>query len=96
MAIFMHATLPGITTDQYDTLNSELQALPGDTFAGCLSHVCVPSDSGLEIFDLWESEEAMDKFTTVMMPVAQGLGFPQTGGPPKIAQVHNHWTPGAA
>ncbi|WP_406403255.1 hypothetical protein OH805_28250 [Streptomyces sp. NBC_00879] len=93
MAIFMHAALPGVTTDQYDALNAQLQALPGDTFAGCLSHTCVATDSGLEIYDLWESQEAMDKFGTVMMPVAEKLGFPTTGEPPKAQQVHNWWTP---
>lgn len=95
MAIFMKATLPGITTDQYDALNAELQALPGDTFAGCLSHVCVPTDTGLEIYDLWESQEAMDKFGAVIMPVAEKMGMPAAPEPPATLPVHNHWVPGA-
>ncbi|WP_328909613.1 hypothetical protein OG230_08995 [Streptomyces sp. NBC_00234] len=95
MAIFMKATLPGITTDQYDALNAELQALPGDTFAGCLSHVCVPTDAGLEIYDLWESQEAMDKFGAVIMPVAEKMGMPPSPEPPAALPVHNHWVPGA-
>ncbi|MGW8889747.1 hypothetical protein [Streptomyces sp. NPDC055749] len=95
MTIFMKATLPGVTTAQYDTLNAELQALPGDTFAGCISHVCVPTDTGLEIYDLWESQEAMDKFGTVIMPVAEGLGIPASPEPPASSPVHNYWIPGA-
>ncbi|MFI1399181.1 hypothetical protein [Streptomyces sp. NPDC020681] len=93
MAIFMHATLPGVTTDQYDALNAELQALPGDTFAGCLSHACLPSAAGLEIFDIWDSEESMDKFGTVMMPVAEKLGLPQAPNRPTVRQIHNYWIP---
>lgn len=93
MAIFMHATLPGVTTDQYDALNAELQKTP-EIFAGCLSHACVPGDSGLEIYDLWESEEAMNKFTAAMMPVAERAGMPAAGGAPTISPVHNHWVSG--
>ncbi|MFJ2088584.1 hypothetical protein ACIOEW_04875 [Streptomyces sp. NPDC087901] len=95
MAIFMKASLPGMTTDQYDALNAELQALPGDTFAGCLSHVCVPTDSGIEVYDLWESEEAMDKFGAVMMPVAEKQGLPASSERPKVSQVHRYWIPGS-
>lgn len=95
MAIFMKATLQGMTTDQYEALNAELQALPGDTFAGCLSHVCVPTETGLEIYDLWESQEAMDKFGVVMMPVAEKQGLPASSAPPAVSQVHSYWVPGS-
>lgn len=95
MAIFMKASLPGITTDQYDALNAELQSLPGDTFAGCLAHVCVPTDTGIVVYDLWESQEAMDKFGTVMMPVAEKQGLPAASERPTVSQVHNYWIPGS-
>lgn len=95
MAIFMKASLPGMTTDQYDALNAELQALPGDTFAGCLSHVCVPTGSGIEVYDLWESQEAMDKFGAVMMPVAEKQGLPAAGERPAVSEVHRYWVPGS-
>ncbi|MFE6039145.1 hypothetical protein [Streptomyces sp. NPDC056452] len=95
MAVFMKAVLPGTTVEQYDALNAELQALPGDTFAGCLSHVCVPTDAGLEIYDLWESQEAMDKFGALIMPIAQKHGMPSASGPPAVSPVHRYWVPGA-
>ncbi|MFF0449460.1 hypothetical protein ACFYT4_24125 [Streptomyces sp. NPDC004609] len=94
MTIFMHATLPGISTSQYDTLDTALRDLPGDTFAGCLAHVCVPSGQGIEVFDLWESEEAMDKFGTVMMPVAERLGLAMAPDRPQVTEVYNYWLPG--
>ncbi|MEU2024860.1 hypothetical protein ABZ565_22360 [Streptomyces sp. NPDC016469] len=95
MAIFMKASLPGMTTDQYEALNAELRALPGDTFAGCLAHVCVTTDAGIEVYDLWESQEAMDKFGATLMPVAEKQGLTQTGTPPAVSQVHRYWLPGA-
>ncbi|MFI9583119.1 hypothetical protein ACIHCQ_15020 [Streptomyces sp. NPDC052236] len=96
MAIFAHSALQGITTDQYDALNAELRKLPGDPFAGCLSHVCIPSSSGLHILDLWESEEAMEKFGTIVMPIAERLGLPRSQEPPTISKVHSYWVPGVA
>ncbi|MFF0559933.1 hypothetical protein ACH4ZU_35460 [Streptomyces sp. NPDC020472] len=92
MAILVKAEMAGMTTDQYDALNSRLQALPGNPFEGCLSHVCVPTDSGLVIHDLWESEQDMQRFMGRVMPVAEEMGLPQ-GSRPEIHQVHNYWTP---
>lgn len=95
MAVLIHAVLPGITVEQYDALNARLQQTP-EIFAGCLSHVCAPTDQGLEIFDLWESEEQMDAFAEKMMPVAAELGWPTGSGRPPVLTVHNYWVPGAS
>ncbi|MFD3532797.1 hypothetical protein [Streptomyces sp. NPDC058664] len=95
MAIFVHAVLSGVTTEQYDTLNAKLQETP-DIFDGCVSHACVATDDGLEVFDVWESEQQMNAFAERMMPVATGLGWPVTQSEPRILRVHNHWVPGAS
>lgn len=79
-----------MTTEQYDALNAELRLLPGDTYAGCLAHVCVPTDSGVEIYDLWESQEAMDAFFTVMMPIAEKQGLPVSAERPTVSPVHGY------
>ncbi|MFG2825362.1 hypothetical protein ACGFX4_38775 [Kitasatospora sp. NPDC048365] len=42
----MKSDLP-LTTDRHDALTSRLQALPGATFAGCISDACVSTGSGL-------------------------------------------------
>ncbi|MEU3736503.1 MULTISPECIES: hypothetical protein [unclassified Streptomyces] len=95
MAIFMHAAVPGITTDQYDALNAKLQETP-EIFDGCIAHVCVPSGDGLDIYDVWESERHMNAFAEKMMPVAASLGWPTSGGQqPETSTVHNYWFPGA-
>jgi hypothetical protein len=91
MAIFAHSTLAGVTTDQYDALDAELRKLPGDPFAGCLAHICVPGPAGLHILDLWESEEAMKKFGTIVMPLADRLGLPRSPEPPTISKAHAYW-----
>ncbi|MEU5399392.1 hypothetical protein ABZ348_08850 [Streptomyces sp. NPDC005963] len=94
MAILLHATLPGVTTEEYDRLHKELQALPGDTFAGCLTHACVKTATGLEVYDLWESPEAIEKFFTVMMPVTERLGWSAPEQAPVQQEVYNYWLGG--
>ncbi|MFK0043887.1 hypothetical protein ACIQU4_07235 [Streptomyces sp. NPDC090741] len=94
MAILMHATVPGITADQYDALHKELLAIPG-IFDGCLSHVCVASAEGLDIYDLWETEQHMNVFSEKLMPVVEAQGWQSTGGPPEVSPVHNYGFPGA-
>ncbi|MEU7028456.1 hypothetical protein AB6O49_02835 [Streptomyces sp. SBR177] len=95
MAIFVHAVLDGITTDQYDALNARLQTVPG-IFEGCVSHTCTTTDKGLEIFDTWESEEHMKAFGEKMMPIAAELGLPEIPSEPRVLPVHNQWAPGGA
>ncbi|MBB4951779.1 hypothetical protein F4556_007314 [Kitasatospora gansuensis] len=94
MAVLIHAVIPGVTTDQYDALNARLQETP-EIFAGCLSHVCVPTGEGLEVFDVWASEQQMMAFADKMMPLAVEEGWPAGPGQPEILPVHNYWVPGA-
>lgn len=94
MAIFMHVSLPGVTTDQYDTLNAKLQETP-DIFDGCLAHVCVPGSDGLDIYDLWESERHVQAFSEKVGPVAESVGLSGPGGDSGSSSVHNYWIPGA-
>ncbi|MGV9693079.1 hypothetical protein ACWDUX_28690 [Streptomyces sp. NPDC003444] len=95
MVLFVHAVLPGVGTEQYDRLNADLQRMPG-VFDGCVAHACVPTDDGLEIFDMWETEQQMNAFVEKMMPVATEHGWPETGVAPRIMRVHSHWVPGTA
>ncbi|MFJ5549413.1 hypothetical protein [Streptomyces sp. NPDC093225] len=94
MAVLVHAALPGISTDQYDALNAKLQETP-EIFDGCVSHTCVPTGEGLEVFDVWDTEEQMNAFTERMMPLAVELGWPSD--PEKVSvrvfPVHNYWPP---
>ena len=49
--------VPGGTTEQYDRV---LEFLPAGRPPGLVSHVCAPSDRGLLIVDVWETQEALD------------------------------------
>ncbi|WP_030217452.1 hypothetical protein [Streptomyces bikiniensis] len=94
MTLFVHAVVPGVSTEQYDELNAALQRTPG-VFDGCVAHACVSTDDGIEVFDMWETEQQMNAFVEKMTPVAVEHGRPETGIAPRIMRVHNHWVPGA-
>ncbi|MFE7756004.1 hypothetical protein [Streptomyces sp. NPDC057429] len=59
------------------------------------SHRCVPTGAGPEIHGLWESEEAMEKFGTLIMPIAQRQGLPPSSGPPGVSPVRRYRVSGA-
>ncbi|MDI2129185.1 hypothetical protein [Yinghuangia seranimata] len=98
MAVLFQMTVP-MSTDQYDTLNAALQKHAPGIFAGCLAHVAVPVDGGMQISDLWESTDALEAFQARMMPIAAEVGVaPPPGGQapePVVSQVHAYWLPGA-
>ncbi|GHB51886.1 hypothetical protein GCM10010347_22160 [Streptomyces cirratus] len=93
MAVLLRLALPGVATEKYEALNTKLRQTPG-ILDGCVFHVCAKTGDGLEVFDVWESEQQLKAFQEKMVPIAAGLGWPQTGEP-EILQVHNLWIPGS-
>jgi len=78
--------VPGGTTAQYDRA---LELLPGGRPPGLVSHVCVATDRGLLVVDVWETQEALDAFF-----VTGGLGTALkdagiTEVQPRIYTVHD-------
>ena len=63
-------------------LNS-LSDWPG---GGILSHAAGPTDKGFRVVDVWESEEAFQRFGGVIGPILQEVGFP---GEPQLFPLHN-------
>jgi hypothetical protein len=52
-------TLGGFTWDEYERLGEELgRVVP----AGAILHVAGPYEAGIRIIDVWESEEAFNRF----------------------------------
>ena len=46
-------------------------------------HSCFGEDGQLQVFDVWESQEAFDEFLTYLGPVMEGLGI-ELAQPPSI------------
>ena len=49
-------------------------------------HSCFGEDGQLQVFDVWESQEAFDKFLTYLGPIMQELGI-ELAGPPTIMPI---------
>lgn len=86
VAMFMH--WPGVTAGEYDALMARL-GLDASPAAGGVLHVAAFSEDGLEICDVWQTEQAFHGFLEHrLLPVARELDLP---GEPEIRfqPLHN-------
>jgi heme-degrading monooxygenase HmoA len=93
MALLMIMESPGATAEQYDKVN-EIMGIRGDEDApdGLIQHLAATSDDGVVIVDVWESQEALDRFFQERLGAAleqAGLG---SDAPPRRHEVHNRLT----
>jgi hypothetical protein len=83
----------GTTLGQYDDILKLLGMTPkGTSEPGSLFHWVTGTESGIKVTDVWESQEAFEKFGAERVgPYAQQLGFPN---PPVVTyfEVHNYLT----
>jgi hypothetical protein len=87
MAVAMFMRWSGVTSDQYDTVMSRLE-LDSNPAAGGVLHVAALTDEGLEVCDVWQTEQAFRGFfESRFLPVASELAFP---GEPVIELVPLH------
>jgi hypothetical protein len=87
LAIAMLLEFPGATKEQYNKVIEILQ-LGGKTGKGGIFHVAGPMEGGWRVVDVWESQEAFDKFLKEKLANAMqqaGIKPPQ----PKVWPVHN-------
>lgn len=49
-------------------------------------HVAGPTDGGWRVIDVWESEEAFQRFGAIIAPILQEVGMP---GEPKFFPIDN-------
>ena len=93
MAVAMHMHWPGVDADQYDRLK-DLVGWEREAPEGGILHVTSFSPQGAHIFDVWESQEAFQRFTEDrLMPGVRELGIQ---GEPDVQfyPVHDLFTPG--
>ena len=92
MAVLMVHDVPGGTKEQYDAVASRLTDgrglnSPGDwPGGGLLAHAAGPTDNGWRVVDVWESEDAFQRFGAVIVPILQDVGM---AGQPQLFPLHN-------
>jgi hypothetical protein len=86
VAMFMH--WPGVTSDQYDAIMARL-GLDANPAAGGVLHLATMTDEGLEVCDVWQTEQAFHSFLEQrMLPIVSELGI--SGEPEiKLSPLHN-------
>ena len=63
-----------------------LNSLSDWSAGGILSHAAGPTENGFRVVDVWESEEAFQRFGGTIGPVLEEVGFP---GAPQLFPLHN-------
>ncbi len=85
VAMFMH--WPGMTSDQYDAVMARLD-LDANPAAGSVLHLATVTEEGLEVCDVWQTEQAFHSFLEHrFVPVANTL---EIEGVPEIRVVPLH------
>jgi len=75
MAVACFVRWTGMTSDQYDSVMSHLD-LDANPAAGAILHVAAATDEGLEVCDVWQTEQAFRGFLERrLLPVIESLGI---------------------
>ena len=86
MAVALLFEGPGITQAQYDQARQEVS--PNNSLpAGALYHVAGPTANGWRVVEVWESQDALDRFFAEKLGAA--LARAKIDIQPQVFQVHN-------
>jgi hypothetical protein len=87
MALGFYFSPNGFTTDLYDEAIKRLEAAGAGAPEGRLNHFALETDGEIQVFDVWESQEAFEAFGATLLPIMADLGADP--GQPMVAPVHN-------
>ena len=89
MAMVLIQDMDQMTLDQYDEVNAKL-GVDSDPPAGMIIHTAGERDGRVRIVDVWESEEAWQRFREErLMPVVIEI-FGEQAGPPQQETHETH------
>jgi heme-degrading monooxygenase HmoA len=91
MAVAMVMEAPGMTAELYDSVMEHLEWSEQDLPDGFISHYAGPTEDGMLVFDIWESQEDFERFLESRLGAALAAA---TGGQapaiePRFIQIHN-------
>lgn len=85
--IVMHMIHPKMSAAQYDSIVSDLAAAGLGKIPERIYHVAAPHGEGWHVTDVWESEEAFNKFGETMVPIL--IKHAGSAVEPIMLPVHN-------
>jgi hypothetical protein len=87
MALCFSFSPPSMTAEQYDNAIRRLEAAGASNPPGRLYHLCFGTGDKLKVVDVWESQEAFQKFGETLMPIMNDIGLDP--GQPNAEPIHN-------
>ena len=87
MAIGIYFGEGNFPADHYDEAISRLEAAGAGAPQGRSYHVALEAEGKINVFDVWESQEAFDAFGATLIPILTELGIDP--GPPAVMPVRN-------
>ena len=96
MLIMAVHQVPSLTRERYEevlrrlTGTSSLKSLSDLPFDGLLMHVAGEGEQGFCVVDVFESEEAVDRFVEAMGTIPQEVGIEE---PPEFFPAHTFASP---
>ncbi|MDQ1734949.1 MAG: hypothetical protein QOH56_1200 [Pseudonocardiales bacterium] len=87
MALGFYFASDEFSPTQYDETIKQLDQAGAGAPRGRLHHVALESNGNIQVFDVWESQEAFDAFGATLMPILTNLGVDP--GQPMVSPVRN-------
>jgi hypothetical protein len=87
MALAFYFAPQSFSTEQYDEVIRRLDAAGAGSPPGRSYHCAFTGDGGVQVFDVWDSQESFDKFGETLIPIMAELGTDP--GQPQVTEVHN-------
>jgi hypothetical protein len=85
---------PSLTQERYEAVvrgitggKSRLESTSDVPTGGLLTHVAAQTEHGFMIFDVFESQEAFDRFRAIASPIATAAGIEE---PPRSYPLHTY------
>jgi hypothetical protein len=92
MAVVLVHQGPSLTQEKYDEVvrrfgggRGRMESPSDWPVEGLLSHAAGQAPSGFRVVDVWESEEAVQRFGDVLMPILQEIGVTEE---PEVYPAH--------
>lgn len=87
MATGFYFVHKGFTPEKYQQAISQLEEAGAGSPEGRVYHFALESGGEIQVFDVWESQEAFDAFGATLVPILSGLGVELSE--PGVSRVHN-------
>ena len=87
MALGIYFVHKGFTREKYDDVIKQLEDAGAGAPEGRSYHAALETDGAINVFDIWESQEAFDAFGATLVPILSGVGVELSE--PMVAEVYN-------